>query len=213
MAEICTLSGIEKRYTRTGTPSLGPLTLTLEEGEILGVRGANGAGKSTLLGLLAGVLRPDAGSRVCAPGVEGHIGYVPQELSLYNSLTGLENLRFWGLAAGLPGRVVPTRSRWLLQLVELTDKAKARVETYSGGMKRRLHLASALMIPPRLLLLDEPTVGADAHSVEVILATLRHLRGQGCTTVLISHHDGELRQVCTRVITLKEGRLAGEASL
>lgn len=213
MAEICTLTNVEKRYTRTGAPSLGPLSLTLEEGEILGVRGANGAGKSTLLGLLAGVLRPDGGRRVCAGGVEGHIGYVPQELSLYNSLTGLENLRFWGLAAGLPGRIIPTRSRWLLELVELTDKAKSRVETYSGGMKRRLHLASALMLPPRLLLLDEPTVGADAHSVEVILATLRHLQRQGCTTVLISHHDGELQQVCTRVITLEGGRLAGEAAL
>ena len=141
---LCTLTGAEKRYARRSAPALGPLSLAVEAGEVLGIRGPNGAGKSTLLGLLAGVLRPDRGEIVWGEGVRGRIGYVPQELSLYSGLTGLENLRFWAKACGLPGRAVPARSRWLLERLELTEKGSELVSAYSGGMKRRLHLASAL---------------------------------------------------------------------
>ena len=115
---LCTLTGAEKRYARRSAPALGPLSLAVEAGEVLGIRGPNGAGKSTLLGLLAGVLRPDRGEIVWGEGVRGRIGYVPQELSLYSGLTGLENLRFWAKACGLPGRAVPARSRWLLERLE-----------------------------------------------------------------------------------------------
>lgn len=203
---LCTLTDAEKRYTRRSAPALGPLSLTVRAGEALGIRGANGAGKSTLLGLLAGTLRPDRGTVSWGPGVRGRIGYVPQELSLYSSLTGLENLRFWAKACGLPGRAIPARSRWLLERLELSEKGGQLVSAYSGGMKRRLHLASALMVTPRLLLLDEPTAGADSHSAELILALIAHMQGQGCGVVLTSHRAGELERACGRLLALEAGR-------
>lgn len=205
---LCHLTEVEKSYGSHSAPVLGPLSLDIHAGQVLGIRGPNGAGKSTLLNLLAGVLTPDRGTVTYAPGVRDHIGYVPQELSLYNVLTGLDNLRFWGLACGLPSKAIFTRSRWLLEQMELTEKAKKPVSTYSGGMKRRLHLASALMVTPRLLLLDEPTVGADSRSTRLILDTLTHLRTLGCGIVLISHQAGELEQVCQSILTLRDGRIS-----
>lgn len=205
---LCHLTEVEKSYGSHSAPVLGPLSLDIHAGQVLGIRGPNGAGKSTLLNLLAGVLTPDRGTVTYAPGVRDHIGYVPQELSLYNVLTGLDNLRFWGLACGLPSKAISTRSRWLLEQMELTEKAKKPVSTYSGGMKRRLHLASALMVTPRLLLLDEPTVGADSRSTRLILDTLTHLLTLGCGVVLISHQAGELEQVCQSILTLRDGRIS-----
>lgn len=209
---LCSLTDIEKRYTAS-VPVLGPLSLAVYEGEILGIRGSNGAGKSTLLGVMAGVLRADAGNCRYEAETGGRIGYAPQELCLYGSLTGLQNLRFWGLSAGLSGKTLSVRSSWLLQQLELKDKGKKVVSTYSGGMKRRLQLATALMGMPRLLLLDEPTVGADTHSIDLILTMLMNLKRQGCGMVLISHQSGELGQVCDRILTLEQGIVTAEESL
>ena len=209
---VCTLTDVEKRYVAS-MPVLGPVSMQIHKSEILGIRGLNGAGKSTLLGVMAGVLRPDRGCVSYAPEAAGHIGYVPQELSLYTDLSGLQNLRFWGLASGLPARALAVRSRWLLEQMELTDKGRKPVSTYSGGMKRRLHLASALMARPELLLLDEPTVGADAHSVRLILDMLQSLRRQGSAVAFISHQAGELEQVCDRIVTLERGLLTEETVL
>lgn len=203
---LCALENAEKRYRRREAPALGPLSLRVYQGEVLGVRGPNGAGKSTLLGLLAGVLRPDGGMIQYAPGVRGHIGYVPQELSLYSGLTGLENLRFWALACGLPRGAARPRSLWLLRQLGLEEKGAQPVSAYSGGMKRRLHLATALMATPRLLLLDEPTAGADDDSAALILRLIAHMRGQGCGIVLTSHRAGELETACGRVLTLRDGK-------
>ena len=135
---------------------------------------------------------------------------MPQEISLYGSLNGLQNLRFWGMSAGLAGKELSARGRRLLEQMELTDKEKKAVSTYSGGMKRRLHLATALIAQPKLLLLDEPTVGADARSVSLILTTLADVRRQGCAVVLISHQTGELEQVCDRILTLEKGLVTAE---
>ena len=206
---LCVLTEAEKRYDRD-PPALGPVSLEVRPGEILGVRGPNGAGKSTLLGLMAGTLRPDRGTCVRSPQAEGHIGYVPQDLSLYHTLTGLDNLKFWGLAGGLPRKAISARSRWLLERLDLTDRGNDTVSAYSGGMQRRLHLATALMATPRLLLLDEPTVGADEHSAELILSMLEHLRDRNCAVVLISHSPGELERVCSRILTLESGLVTGE---
>ena len=206
---LCTLERAEKWYSRSA-PALGPVSLEVRPGEILGIRGPNGAGKSTLLALMAGSLRPDRGSCVRSPQVLGHIGYVPQDLSLYHTLTGLDNLKFWGIACGLPRKAIAARSRWLLERMDLSDRGKDPVSAYSGGMQRRLHLATALMATPRLLLLDEPTVGADERSAGLILSMLKHLQGQGCAVVLISHSPGELERVCSRILTLEAGLITNE---
>ncbi len=208
---VCALTGAEKLFD--GASVLGPLDLEIRAGEVLGLRGPNGAGKSTLLGLMAGVLRSDRGACVRSAEAQAATAYLPQDLSLYPSLTGLENLKFWGLAWGLPGKAVAARSRWLLERLDLADKGRQRVSAYSGGMQRRLHLATALMVTPRLLLLDEPTVGADAHSADLILDMVEHLRDMGCAVVLVSHREGELERVCGRILTLENGRPVGEAAV
>lgn len=202
---LCALRDVTKCYARRAAPALGPISLSVSGGELLGIRGPNGAGKSTLLGILAGVLRPSGGERSCT----GRVGYVPQELSLYSALTGVENLRFWGLAQGLPGKTASVRARWLLGELELSGKGDAPVSALSGGMKRRLHLATALMSTPELLLLDEPTVGADDSSAALILALLKRLADQGCGIVLTSHRAGELES-CSRILTLEAGKLVRE---
>ena len=206
---LCALERAEKWYSRTA-PALGPVTLEIRPGEILGVRGPNGAGKSTLLGLMAGSLRPDRGTCVRSPLAEGHTGYVPQDLSLYHTLTGLDNLKFWGLANGLPRKAIAVRSRWLLEQLDLSARGKDPVSAYSGGMQRRLHLATALMVTPRLLLLDEPTVGADERSADLILSMLKQLQALQCAVVLISHLPGELERVCSRILTLEAGLVIRE---
>ncbi len=207
---LCALTGVEKRYG--GTTVLGPVTLSLCAGDVLGIQGPNGAGKSTLLDIMAGVLAPDRGQCAYADPARGRISYVPQELSLYSALSGLENLRFWGLASGLPAKAAAVRARWLLEQLGLSDKGVQPVSAYSGGMKRRLHLATALMATPAVLLLDEPTVGADDASVGLILAMLRRLREKGCAIAMTSHHAGELERVCTRLITLEGGCLVSEVN-
>ena len=206
---LCALERVEKWYSRSA-PALGPVSLEVRSGEILGIRGPNGAGKSTLLGLMAGSLRPDRGSCVRSAQVLGHIGYVPQDLSLYHALSGLDNLKFWGLACGLPRKVIAVRSRWLLERLDLSARGKDLVSAYSGGMQRRLHLATALMATPRLLLLDEPTVGADERSAGLILSMLKYLQSVQCAVVFISHFPGELERVCSRILTLEGGLVTKE---
>ena len=209
---LCVLTRAEKWYDRAA-PVLGPVSLEVRPGEILGVRGPNGAGKSTLLGLMAGSLRPDRGECVRSPQAEGHIGYVPQDLSLYHTLTGLDNLKFWGLANGLPRKAIAARARWLLERLDLSERGRDVVSAYSGGMQRRLHLATALMVSPSLLLLDEPTVGADERSAQLILSMLKHLQSRNCAVVLISQSPGELERVCSRILTLEAGLVTGEEIL
>lgn len=200
------LDQVEKRFDRNASPVLGPVSMTVSAGEIVGVRGSNGAGKSTLLNIIAGVYAPDRGRLTFGAGVKGATGFVPQELTLYETLSGNENLTFYGIAQGLNAKAIKVRRKWLLKELGLSDKARVRVSSYSGGMKRRLHLATALMVTPRLLLLDEPTVGADEQSAEAILRLIKHITTLGCGIVLVSHREGDLEAVCDRVLVLREGR-------
>ena len=204
---ICTLDSVIKQYASQSVPVLNGISLSIAGGEIIGIRGENGSGKSTLLSVTGGLIRPDSGEVRYAEGVKGCIGYVPQDMSLYQDLTGFENLKFWGIAGGMPARAIRTRSEWLLKQTGLLEKGKLRVRTYSGGMKRRLHLATALMNTPRLLLLDEPTVGADDASAGMILELIHRVRNHGCSVVIISHRFGELESIADRILTLKDGSL------
>ena len=202
-----TLKDIRAAYG--GEQALNGVSVEVHAGSVLGIRGENGAGKSTLMGVMAGVVKPDSGERIAAPGLEGGICYVPQDISLYPSLTGRQNLNFWAEIYGMRGKQKSTRVSYLLKLMDLEDKAGKRVETYSGGMKRRLNMAAALVVTPKLLLLDEPTVGADAASVAVMLDSIRRMRARGTAVVLISHLQGELESVCDRIITLEDGVISG----
>lgn len=186
---------------------LDGVSLDLHAGEALGLVGPNGAGKSTLIGIIAGVIKPTSGTRREHVPLSGAIAYVPQEVSLYPELTGRQNLEFFAEAYGLSGKSKKARVDYLLRLAGLEAKANKRAETYSGGMKRRLNMAAGLVINPKLLLLDEPTVGADAESVRAMLSAVSRLRECGAAVVLISHIGEDVSSVCGRVLTLEGGRL------
>lgn len=197
------------------------LNLSLSRGEVFGLLGPNGAGKSTLLSLLATLQRPCEGdirlegvSILKQPNmIRRRMGYVPQELALHVTLTARDNLRFWAGVYGLSGLTRDRAVHEVLERMHLADRALDRIETWSGGMKRRLNLAAAIMHQPDLLLLDEPTAGVDAGSRRTIAALLRQFRQEGKTVLVASHDTDELEAVCDRVGVLAGGRLIAAGSV
>lgn len=201
--------------------SYGPLeavrsvSFNVEAGERFGLLGPNGAGKTTLLSILSCLLDPTAGEvrldgRTVRPGdqdVRRLVGIVPQELAVYDVLTARENLRFFGELFGLGGALLRDRIDRLLTAVGLEGRADTRVGTFSGGMKRRMNLALSLVHAPRLLLLDEPTVGVDPQSRALIFEEVRRLNGEGMTVVYTSHYMEEVEALCRRVGIMDQGRL------
>ena len=190
------------------------LTLTIGCGEVLGLLGPNGAGKSTTVNMAVGLLAPDQGRIVIdgagdprRPEVRSRLGVAPQALALYETLSGSENLRFFGEVYGLAGDALRQRVAWSLAFVGLTERADDRVITYSGGMKRRLNLAAALVHDPALILLDEPTVGVDPQSRHQIFENILELKRLGRTLVYTTHYMEEAARLCDRVAIIDRGRL------
>ena len=206
--QLVTVTNILKK--QGSSTVLGPVSLALKKGEILGIRGKNGAGKSTLIKIITGIIKADSGTVTMAENTSNFIGYVPQDIALYPTLSGKNNLAFWAGLYGIHGKRKNIRINWLLEQVQLTDKANVLLEDYSGGMKRRLNLAAALLTTPKLFLLDEPTVGADIQSVDIILSMMTQLRAQGASVLFVSHRDDELEKICDRIITLDEGLITDE---
>lgn len=207
MNEKVVLSLNDIHVSFDGNPVLNGVSVELYPGEVLGIRGENAAGKSTLLSVMAGILRPQQGTRAAAPGAE--IRIVPQDIALYPSLTGKQNLEFFAEADGFFGSAERNRVNEMLRIFNLESSAKKRVETYSGGMKRRLNMAVSLIRTPDILLLDEPTVGADTHSVGIMLGCIKALKELGTSIVLISHNRSDLDAVCDRTVELRNGILLG----
>lgn len=209
---MLSVTDLSKSYN--GRPALQQLTLSAEAGEILGLLGPNGAGKTTFTSLVAGLLSPDTGqiniARLGSPrdsSVRRSIGVAPQSIALYQELTARENLRLFGRLAGLGGERLRDRVNEALESVTLTDRADDRVETFSGGMRRRLNLAAALVHDPPLLLLDEPTVGVDPQSRNVLFERVEQLRDRGKTVVLATHYMEEAQRLCDRVAIIDHGQL------
>ena len=207
MNEKVVLSLNDIHVSFDGNPVLNGVSVGLYPGEVLGIRGENAAGKSTLLSVMAGILRPQQGTRAAAPGAE--IRIVPQDIALYPSLTGKQNLEFFAEADGFFGNAERNRVNEMLRIFNLESSARKRVETYSGGMKRRLNMAVSLIRTPDILLLDEPTVGADTHSVGIMLGCIKALKELGTSIVLISHNRSDLDAVCDRTVELRNGILLG----
>lgn len=207
MNEKVVLSLNDIHVSFDGNPVLNGVSVGMYPGEVLGIRGENAAGKSTLLSVMAGILRPQHGIRAAAPGAE--IRIVPQDIALYPSLTGKQNLEFFAEADGFFGSAERNRVNEMLRIFNLESSAKKRVETYSGGMKRRLNMAVSLIRTPDILLLDEPTVGADTHSVGIMLGCIKALKELGTSIVLISHNRSDLDAVCDRTVELRNGILLG----
>jgi ABC-2 type transport system ATP-binding protein len=209
------LHNVVKVYARSGRPALAGLSLTVARGEILGLLGPNGAGKTTAISIMTTLLRPTSGEvridgfdvRRQAQQVRQLIGLVPQDIALYPQLTARENLRYFGRMYGLDQDTLNSRSEACLAQMGLTDKADCRIDTYSGGLKRRANLAVGLLQRPAVLFLDEPTVGVDPQSRNMILETLGGLRDLGTTLVYTTHYMEEAEQLCSRVVILDEGRI------
>jgi len=193
---------------------LNDLNLSLYKGEVFGLLGPNGAGKSTFISLLATLIRPTSGDMFVEgvsilkkpAAIRKRMGYVPQELALHTVLRAKENLRFWAGVYGLSGARREEAIEQVLREIGLLDRAADRVDTWSGGMKRRLNLAAAIMHEPDLLLMDEPTAGVDIQSRRTIAGLLDRFRMEGKTVLLASHDIDELETICDRIGVLHGGR-------
>jgi ABC-2 type transport system ATP-binding protein len=202
---------VSKRFGKT--VAVDGLSLTVNRGEVLGLLGPNGAGKSTTVNLAVGLLSPDAGRIIVddadprLPATRRRLGVATQALALYDMLNGEENLRFFGQIYGLSSAVLEQRVKWGLEFVGLADRARDRVDTYSGGMKRRLNLAVALVHDPELILLDEPTVGVDPQSRNQIFENILELKRLGRTLIYTTHYMEEAERLCDRVAIVDHGKL------
>ena len=191
--------------------ALQNFSLTVAEGRMHALLGPNGAGKSTLMRIITGQLRGYSGEVFIHGGKMPDqdklrlIGYAPQPISLYTTLTAMENLTFFGTMAGLPDSEIKDRSEIVLEETGLSSYALKYVNTYSGGMFRRLNLAVALLHSPKLLLLDEPTVGVDPQSRHHIYETLSRLNAKGMTILLCTHIMDEAQRLCSRVTLVDKG--------
>jgi len=189
-------------------------------GQTVGLLGPNGAGKSTIVSMLCGLLRPDSGEvrlgedPICvgASNVKRRIGLVPQDLALYEDLSARENLRLFGALYGLKGRHLDQRIGHVLGLVNLLDRARDKPATYSGGMKRRLNIAAALLHDPELLILDEPTVGVDPQSRNAIFDTLEALQAQGRALIYTSHYMEEVERLADHIVIIDHGKVLADDS-
>jgi len=191
------------------------ITFDIKEGEIFSLLGPNGAGKTTTISMLSTLYTPTSGDAIIGGhsvtkepmAVKQVIGVVPQDLALYEDLTAKENLIFWGQMYGLGGKSLNSRVDEVLEQIGLTDKAKNRVKTYSGGMKRRVNIGVGLLHKPRLLFMDEPTVGIDPQSRRAILDTVKDLNKQGMTVLYTTHYMEEAQELSNRVGIIDHGEL------
>src|SRR6516225_7307457 len=189
-------------------------------GETYGLLGPNGAGKTTTISMIAGLLERDAGEVTVAGRpmttktvrAKSALGYVPQDLAIYPDLSGRENLMFFARLYGMPTAEARRRSEEVLALTGLTDRAGDQTKQYSGGMKRRLNIGIGLLHRPRLLILDEPTVGVDPQSRNAILESVEGLSGKGMAVLYTTHYMEEAERLCDRVGIIDHGKLIAEGT-
>jgi ABC-2 type transport system ATP-binding protein len=209
------------RKTYGATVALEGVSFRIEKGQTLGLLGPNGAGKTTTVSIISGLISADSGE-VLIEGralgsdtdpVKQRIGLVPQDLALYDELSAQANLEFFGALYELTGAKLATAAGAALELVGLTDKVREKVKNFSGGMKRRLNLAVALLHDPDLLLLDEPTVGVDPQSRNAIFENLETLKQRGKTLLYTTHYMEEAERLCDRLVVVDHGRVIANDTL
>lgn len=191
------------------------VSFTIGKGEIFGFLGPNGAGKTTTIRILSTVLEPDSGNVIIggysikdnADEVRSLIGICPQDLALYEDLSAIDNMVFFGRMSGMDGKEAKIQAMEHLALMGLTDRAKGRISKFSGGMKRRVNLAIALMGNPKLIFMDEPTVGVDPQSRNNIYETIEGLRDGGMTILYTTHYMDEADRLCDRIAIIDAGKI------
>lgn len=200
--------------------AVGGVGFSIEEGETFGLLGPNGAGKTTSISIIAGLLEPDAGevavagTAISPSSIAGKaaIGLVPQDLAIYPDLTGTENLSFFGRLYGMKGDQLSTRVDEVLEVIGLTDRKDDLTKEFSGGMKRRLNIGIGLLHRPKLLILDEPTVGVDPQSRNSILESVESLSAEGMAVLYTTHYMEEAERLCDRVAIIDEGTIKAEGT-
>lgn len=220
MTNAITVKGVSKQYGRDKL-ALDHIDLHMIEGRIYGLLGPNGAGKSTLMKLISGIMTDHTGDiELFGIGTNGNwtrlhrnIGYVPQEITLYERLSARQNLLFFGRMHGLRGKRLKQRVSELLKQIGLEDRAGDEIRTYSGGMKRRVNIAAALLHGPKLVIMDEPTVGIDPQSRNHIFEMIRSLREEGITVLYSTHYMEEVEALCDEVAILDHGKVIASGTL
>jgi ABC-2 type transport system ATP-binding protein len=196
------------------------MNLSVRDGEIFGFLGANGAGKSTTINMISSLLRITKGDiQVLGRDIvkenkfaKMNIGIVPQDLAIYEEMTAYENVSFFAGLYGLRGSLLKERTEEALEFVGLGDKHKALPNSFSGGMKRRLNIACAIAHHPKLIIMDEPTVGIDPQSRNYILNSVKKLNQMGCSVIYTSHYMEEVEEICTRIAIVDHGKIIAEGT-
>ncbi|MDR2621458.1 MAG: ABC transporter ATP-binding protein [Dysgonamonadaceae bacterium] len=209
------IKSLYKTYKGADFPAVDNFSINIGQGEIFGLLGPNGAGKTTIINILCGLRSFDEGEvKVCGfslpkqlKKIKRQIGVVPQDIALYPSLSAYENLKIFGGIFGLKKKALENRINELLSFFGLEQHKQRRIETYSGGMKRRINLIAGLLHNPEILFLDEPTVGVDVQSKTLILENLKDINRQGSTLIYTSHYMEEAEMLCTQVAFIDEGKL------
>lgn len=216
--EIIKITNLSKKYG--SNIAVDNISLNINEGEIFGLLGPNGAGKSTTINSICGLLKTNQGEVVIdginmgENSLEGkkRLGLVPQEIAIFENLTARENIEFFGKLAGLRGSLLKERVDEALEFVGLSDNAKNMPRGYSGGMKRRLNIACAIAHHPKIIILDEPTVGIDPQSRNHILDSVRKLNEMGSTIIYTTHYMEEAESLCSRIAIMDHGRLIADGN-
>jgi ABC-2 type transport system ATP-binding protein len=218
MTAILQAEGLSKRFDEI--VAADGVSFEISEGETFGLLGPNGAGKTTTISMVAGLLEPDSGTvhvagtpiRTNSTAGRANIGLVPQQLAIYPDLTGSENLRFFGRLYDMTGDDLEKRVAEVLEVIGLSDRKDDLTGEYSGGMQRRLNIGIGLLHRPRLLILDEPTVGVDPQSRNAILESVEELSGQGIAVLYTTHYMEEAERLCDRVAIIDEGVIKAEGT-
>lgn len=212
---------VENLYKEFGNvKAVEGISFEVKKGQVFGLLGPNGAGKSTTISIISTLIKPTHGdvlfegtSILNNPNlIRQKLGVVPQDIALYPTLTGYENLSFWGSIYGLKGSELKKRISDVCDIIGLNGRIKDKVEKYSGGMKRRLNIGAALLHMPELLIMDEPTVGIDPQSRNHILDTVLELNKQGITIIYTSHYMEEVEYLCNELCIMDEGKIIASGS-
>lgn len=206
-------NNISKRYSKQGKEILKNLNFSLEAKDKIGILGPNGAGKTTLISILCGILESTSGEIQYSENgqslnyaqFKSVLGFVPQELALYQELTPIQNLNYFGAMYNISKAEIKLKAHEILKKLGLLNVKDQKVNTFSGGMKRRMNLAISILHDPKILFLDEPTVGVDAQSKNAIIALLNELNAQGTTIIYTSHHLNEAEALCNKVLLIDDG--------
>jgi ABC-2 type transport system ATP-binding protein len=222
MSSIVEVQNLHKQYDPPeGAKAVKGVSFEIQQGEIFSLLGPNGAGKTTLLSILSGLLTPTSGEALInkhsiikePKQVKQVLGLVPQEIALYNTLSARENLVFWGKMYGLAGQHLEERVAAALEIAGLVDRASDKLNTFSGGMRRRINVAIGLLHEPQVLYLDEPTVGIDPQSRRRILDTVKELNAGGMTILYTTHYMEEAEELSHRIGIMDHGELIAMGTL